>query len=632
MAPLERMNGRLVLGKHLEKCPVEPLNQGDIDAGAAGAIVTPDIDRPISKYIVRNLEKGSSDTKIRWFFWALAIVFGLLQAWASRFDLVNDTVCYLDIGDHIWHGQWSMAVNGVWNPLYAAILGVSLGLVKPSPYSEYPLVHLVLFCIFLLALYCFDFLLRELILLRRENESHEEVAVPAWIWLTIGYTIFLWSSLQLIGVRETNPDVLVASCFYFSCGLLIRIHRGVAGWPAYLGLGSALGFGYLTKSIMFPVSLVCLGVALASGRGGLHIRRTCAALCVFLVISAPFIVALSMQRGRFTFGDSGRYNYLAHVNQLPPVHWQGETSGSGRPLHASRQILDHPATFEFDGAFPATYPAWYDPSYWYEGVQTRFDLRREARVVAKNLMYETSLFFGLSGSLLAGLFVMFYTSSRRWLILKDIANYWFVLLPSLATYGMYALIYIEARYLAPFVVMVILSFVFSIHLPVSPESRRLWSALALLLFVMLFSLWGGISQDIAHGLRVIYPGRPRSDLSSPQEVADEMRRLGLRPGDRIASLEFSLIDAMIWARLARVSIIAEVYYWPQHPETFVNDFWKADSVSQEKVIQVLAETGARAIVSLKPQSVASQAGWQQAGNTQYYIYWLHARSPSLPSE
>jgi len=593
------------------------------------------VDPPDDRGMACKREKPgeeNSDYRARRCFWALAVVLGFLQAWTSRFDLVNDTVCYLDIGDHIWRGQWSMAVNGVWNPLYAAILGASLGVLKPSAYWEYPLVHLILFFIFLLTLWCFDFLLRELILLRRENESFDEVAVPSWIWLTIGYTIFLWSSLQLIGVREANPDMLVAACFYLACGLLVRIQRDAAGWSAYLGLGLTLGFGYLTKSIMFPVSLLCLGIALACGRGRRHIRRVCAALCVFIVASGPFIVALSLQRGRFTFGESGRYNYVVHVNQFPPVHWHGEVVGGGRPLHASRQILDRPATFEFGSPFTATYPAWFDPSYWYEGAQTRFNLSHEVSVAAKNLMGEAGLFFGLSGSLIAGLFVMFYMSGRKWLILRDIREYWFVLLPSVATFGMYALIHFEPRYLAPFIVMVVLSFVSSVRLPASPESRRLWSAFALLLFVMLFSPWGGISQDVVHGLRAIYPGRPKSDFASPHEVASEMYGLGLRPGDRIASMEFSLIDTMIWARLARVRIIAEVYYWPQRPATFVNDFWTADSVSQQKVIQALSEAGARAVVSLKPPSAASLAGWQQAGKTQYYIYWLHPRSATSSSE
>ena len=176
--------------------------------------------------------------------------------------LVDDTVNYLDMGDHIWRGQWSMAINGIWNPLYAVILGVANGVFRPSPYWEYPLVHLVLFFVFVFTLWCFDFFLRELMSLRKDGESADGLSIPVWVWFTIGYSLFLWSSLQLIGVRETNPDMLVAAFFYLACGLLVRVRRGAAGWPSYLSLGLALGLGYLTKSIMFPVSVICLGVAL----------------------------------------------------------------------------------------------------------------------------------------------------------------------------------------------------------------------------------------------------------------------------------------------------------------------------------------------------------------------------------
>jgi hypothetical protein len=564
---------------------------------------------------------GNFNVKVRRLFWALAIVLGLLQAWASRFDLVNDTVCYLDIGDHIWRGQWSMAINGVWNPLYAAILGAAVGLFHPSLYWEYPLVHAIVFLIFLLTLSGFDFLLRELIALRREKETVEEFSVPGWVWQTIGYAVFLWSSLHLIGIQETNPDMLVAACFYLACALIVRIHRAAAGWPTYVGLGIALGCGYLTKSIMFPVSLLCLGAAFVCARRRQQLKQACLALCVFLALSLPFVTALSLNRGRFTFGDSGRYNYVVHVNQFPVVHWQGEIPGGGTPIHPTRQIVDRPATFEFDNRFAATYPAWYDPSYWYEGAKMPFGLRRELGVAAKNLLYETAQFSGLGGSLIAGLFIMFYMGDRKWLVLGDISEYWFILLPSVATFGMYALIHWEPRYLAPFFTVVALCVVFSVRLTASIESRRLWSAMALLMFGMLLSPWDWITHDFAEELQEIR--RPATwNLNSEQEVTRQMYRLGVLPGDKIASLEFSLIDTMIWARLARVSIIAEVYFWPNHPETFVNDFWKADSGSQQKVIQALAETGAKAVISGRVPTGAVPAGWQQAGNTQYYIYRL----------
>jgi hypothetical protein len=99
--------------------------------------------------------------------------------------------------------------------------------------------------------------------------------------------------------------------------------------------------------------------------------------------------------------------------------------------------------------------------------------------------------------------------------------------------------------------------------------------------------------------------------------------MGLQPGDHIASLTFSNLGTVMWARLARVKIVAEVFYWPDHPETEANDFWNADPATQAKVIQALAATGVRAIVSQKPPRGPVSTSWQRVGRTEYYVYWLH---------
>lgn len=99
-----------------------------------------------------------------------------------------------------------------------------------------------------------------------------------------------------------------------------------------------------------------------------------------------------------------------------------------------------------------------------------------------------------------------------------------------------------------------------------------------------------------------------------------MSRLGMRPGDRITSLEYSSFGTVQWARLARVRIVAEVYYCPDLPDTRANDFWQADPATQEKVIHALAKTGASVIVSQEGPPVADRFGWLRAGNTQYYLY------------
>jgi hypothetical protein len=572
------------------------------------------------------------NTRIRRLYWAAGIMLGLLQAWTSRMTIVDDTVNFLDMGDHIWRGHWSMAVNGMWNPLYAAILGVMNGVLRPSAYWEYPLVHLVLFFIFLFTLWCFDSLLLELISLRQSRESTEELSIPVWVWLIIGYTLFLWSSLQLIGVKETNPDMLVAAFFYLACKSLIRIGRGSAGWLAYSGLGLALGLGYLSKAIMFPVSAICLGLALILGLRFGQGRRACSAILVFLVVCGPFIAALSSAKGRFTFGESGRYNHAVYVNHVPALHWQGEAPGSGQPLHSTRQIFAKPAAFEFATPLDATYPAWYDVSYWYDGLRLRINLRNEVKNFVKLGLWEVYFLLGLGGSLAAGLFVLFYVSGRKYLVLRDISGYSFLLLPGLGALSLYALIHVEPRYLAPFLTMTALPLFFAVRLPASADSRRVCAAVALFILLMFVSPTDWLVHDVVKELQVAFREFKNVDPNSHQRVAEEMGRLGLRPGDHIASLEYSSYNTVQWAYLARVKIIAEIYYWPNLPDTLANNFWKADPVTQERVIQAFAKTGARAIVSQSAPPSGSAAGWSRAGNSQYYLYWLDAKHAATSAD
>jgi len=577
--------------------------------------------------MLTNLIGKNLETRVRRSLWALCVALGFLQAWASRMTINSDTVSFLDIGHSIWHGNWSPVVNGLWNPLYSVILGVVIGLFHPSLYWEYPLVHLVLFVIFLFALWSYDFLLHQLILLRQDVEPSREFSVPVWVWLSIGYVLFLWSSLRLIEVSETNPDMLVGAFFYLACGLIVKIRRRSAGWSEYLALGVTLGLGYLAKSIMFPVALCCFAVVFVIG--GQQRRRLLASIAVFLAISGPYITALSVAKGRITFGDSGRWNYAVLVNNLPKAHWQGEEGdipGSGQPLHPTRKIFEQPATFEFGTPIIGTYPAWTDPTYWYEGVKIPYTLRRLASTGLKLLKLESLFLFDLHGSLIACIFVLFYTSGRRWSVLKDLSTYWFLILPCMATLGMYALIHIEPRYLGPFLVVLLLSIFFAACLPPSNESRRVFAAVAVLLLVMFFEPIEAPSLNVSGFVRDVL-GRSHPDPNSPAEVAKRMYGMGLKPGDHIASLQHSYYGMSTWAHLAGVQIVAEVFYWPDDPRTTANDFWSADSATQDRVIHALAGAGARFVVSQLPPHLPSAPGWHRVGNSQYYAYAVHPADP-----
>jgi len=567
--------------------------------------------------------KRSPDATLRAFFWILAVVFGSLQAWSSRFTMVNDTISYLDMGDYIFHGHWLMAINGIWNPLYAGLLGLTLGLVRPSLTWQYPVVHLLLFFIFLFAFWCFEFFVQGLISFRYDNETRYELHVPARVWLTIAYVLFLWSSLALIGVSETNPDMLVAAVFYLACGLLIRIHRGQERVPTYLALGLVLGFGYLTKSVMFPISLVCLATAWLVGRGRRrHALTFAAAMVGFVVVAGPFIAGISHAKHKLSFGESGGYNYAVHVNKVDPHYWTGENPGNGTPVHPVHKIFETPATYEF-GSAPGTYPMWYDPTYWYEGVKWHFDGHEQWASFHANLRSEILVIFYLSGSIICGLFVLFYVSPWKSKIVKNFLALWFLWLPAAAALGSYSLVWFEPRYVAPFVVVATLCFFFSIHHPKTNESRKLFSGVAILLFIMFVSPIG--LGTVPKNFSTIF--RFRHSLTPPPDsypvVASQMLQMGLHPGDHISSLEFSNLGVAMWARLAGLKIVSEVYYWPGRDQASSDyDFWDADPSTKDKILQALAATGTRAVVSHEMPRGADNANWLKVGETGYYLHWF----------
>ncbi len=142
-----------------------------------------------------------------------------------------DGVSYLDMGDALVRRDWAHAVNGYWSPLYGWMLGLVVGEIRPSPRWEFPLVHAVNFAIFLVALLCFRFFLHEVIRFIHERAALDEgnsdgrVALPEWALLLLGYSIFLWASLELVSLYDVSPDQAVLACVCLEAGMLLRLRR-----------------------------------------------------------------------------------------------------------------------------------------------------------------------------------------------------------------------------------------------------------------------------------------------------------------------------------------------------------------------------------------------------------------------
>jgi len=199
-------------------------------------------------------------------FCSVAILLGAYQAWDTRHAMNADGISYLDMGDAYLRGDWDMAVNAYWSPLYSWLLGSAMLVFRPSAYWEFPLVHLVNFFIYLCTLACFHFFMMQLIHYQKyrltiPSESGYE-GYPEWVLMAFGYSLFIWSSLSLITVSIVTPDMCVAAFVFLASGILLRIRTGSTRWLTFIILGVVLGFSYLAKAIMFPMSFIFLLISL----------------------------------------------------------------------------------------------------------------------------------------------------------------------------------------------------------------------------------------------------------------------------------------------------------------------------------------------------------------------------------
>ncbi|HET6341071.1 MAG TPA: hypothetical protein VFG78_02695 [Gemmatimonadota bacterium] len=510
------------------------------------------------------------------------------------------------MGEAYLRGDWGAAINRYWSPLYGLVLAFALRVMRPAAAWELPLIHAVNFGIFLLCLACFLFFWREV--MRRRLASPRSSATDgmtfSWTaWTVLGFALFAWSSLTLVGVQRLTPDMLASALVYALAGYLLRLQEDSRGRYGFLLFGSALGLVCLARLALLPVALVFLGVCLASTGSR---RGTLAAFGSFALLVGPLLIALSFREGRPSLGAAARLNYAWYVNGVPSVHWRGEPPGSGEPLHPTRQLLESPPVYEFGGPVEGTYSPWYDPAYWEEGLRPRFDPRGQMRAVSRVVRdYNEWFLRKLSGAMAAVLLLYGLTRGRvGWL--RELVSWWVLLVPALAAIAMYSLVYVEGRHIASFVVLTWAALLAAVRLPETPLARRLVSVAAALI-VLVFAI--NVGTDAVKTVRS-FPSGPRE---RPSDLAEGLHRMGVQVGDPVAYVGPAMHDAF-WARLAGVDIVAEAYFQPG-PE-----FW-ADAESQRRVVDALFSARTRAIVAENVPAGAHHGNWRRIGATDHFLLW-----------
>ncbi len=568
--------------------------------------------------------------------WVVALGLGAAQSWAKRFEMDPDGVSYLDIGDAYWRGDWHNAVNAYWSPLYSWVLGFFLKLCRPSAYWEYPTVRLANFLIYLAALVCFEFFLTTFITQRRQRSlqllNDGQMGLPESAWWLLGYSLFLCSSLLLIGADLVTPDMCVAAFVYLASALVLKIRAGSTGHRTFVALGLVLGFAYLAKAVMFPLGLVFLGTAIFASRPWPNwLRNAAIATLAFVAVAGPFIAAISYAKGRTTFGDSGRLNFTWCINGVDP--WYPGDGGriicigtgrvqdidgqsvalAGSLRHPVKKIFDTPAAYWFDEPITGTYPFWYDPSYWQDGVKGHFDGSTQLWTIGRSFLIYLDLLKTVYLNVLAPFLILLLISSAPIRFWARAVERWEVIVPSATAFILYSLVHTEPRYVAGFIAIVGLIAFHGLRFRESPELRRFLTLTLLAVAVTTLGFTGRIvvSDAIAaRGLAPVY-----------WLVAKSLNDHGVQPGARIATVTpepFGAGGAFV-GRLARLQIIAQV----NQPDRF----WASPASTQSAVLEAFRRAGCDGVLGWKVPRSAS--GWQRLGPTEYWFLKLDDR-PKLP--
>jgi hypothetical protein len=537
-----------------------------------------------------------------------------------------DSRSYVEIARAYLRHDWAMAVNAYWSPLYPWLVALTVWLAKPSLRWEFPVLHLLNFFIFIVALVAFEFFWNTLQLSEALNTAASPpgpTPLPDSAQWILGYALFLWLTIGSL-IAILGADLGVATIVLFAAGLLIRIKTSVTnGKRLYIWLGIVLGLGYLTKAVMFPMAFVFLGVTLFLQRNRRNVVGTGLALLIFIAIAAPQIIILSRAKGRFTFSDGGKLAFAWGNYHLPICDWHGQPPGSGTPLHAPREVYAHPEMFVFNGPIRASYPLWYDPSYWNDGLSPRFNLEIVLHHFVRNA-FNVFLDFTSPKAWLLGITLLFLFCDPKSSI-RGICSYWYLIIPSVSVFAAYSLTYAEFRYMPGWLLLVWASVLGGLRLRSAFASPSLANWIA-------FSVAGIMTASVIYGFYGQTKSVRHDDASSHYAIAEGLTTLGLRGGDKVGAVGFD--NDAHWAYLDRLMIVAEI------STDGVCTFWNLPPADKSTVLERFAQAGARAIVANRARhfkstsyadpfdfSACSSAdpSWRQIGDTEDYVYFIPAQ-------
>lgn len=555
-------------------------------------------DPVISRFISRST--------LRFAFWGAGIFLAVTQAWIRRYQVSADSISYLDMSDALMPGgSWHRLINGVWSPLYPSLLGLFRRLLHISPQREIAAGHLFNIVFFVFALVSFEQLANAVACLVEVSPEQEPgKALPAWMYVSIAYSLFLWGAISQISLGNLRPDMLMSGFLYLAVAMLCRMRRAPARWSRYLALGAILGVGYLAKQPMLPMGILILMASLGTvedWRPALKMVLGSGAL--MLAIGSLYFVPLSLELGHFSLGESSTFNYAVHVNGVGPS-WYSQYLGSARGalLRSPEKIFFAPPAYWFAIPQPVTHPLRFDPSYWTLGVRPHLEWKHQWRAAAINSWVLRKSLRQLSVAGIAVLVLAFLAGGGK-TVRSSAMKFWPIWSIGLAGCAMYVLISVEPRYVGAFLVLFWFALLAGFPLP-----RWHGGEIALLITLAL------VATCFHFAWREASTGAGHSQSNEDFEAAEQLKQLGLRPGDRVARISSTATDLGV-ERILRAEIAGEV------DNTSTSAFWALPLRSQQDRLRVFGTRGAEAVIATNPSlRDDNRPEWQRLGTTRYWVW------------
>jgi hypothetical protein len=588
-------------------------------------------------------------------FLAALVTFG--YALYDPYQIDGDAVAYMDIGDLIRAHNWHAVVDGYWNPLYPAFLAVGHTLFHATRYTELHAYYLVNFGIFLLEMLAVIAFTDALVQLRelRETATAASNSLPflldRYTLRYLGIAILVISTQRELSLGKVRPDALLLAFLLFALAALLR-HLATAhlGYAALMGL--ALGFAYLTKSFAFLFTLLCI-IALVAFRlfWQRHAPARIAAagllvLICFSIVAGPYIAALSKQKGRFDFGDSGNLNYVWFVAGTEKMHLQqDEPSLFGAAevhlIHPDKQLLKSPPIYSYKQLPYGTYPDWFDPSFFNERIKPHMDPHLQIIVIGQCLMRILRYMCNHPEAWIL-LLLLLFAGARLYPRWQPSANaFWLVpVLLGLAALGIYTIVNVEDRYLSAAFLILLLPFFTAMRISPAVQNsatqtiatRTAATAAVLLLALLAIGESARMVGELRRNLKVLsYPGGWYD--ANIYGAAHALNDLGVGPGDTVACIgDMACLDTHYWARLAGVRILTEIY---KPAETPVYSFL-ATMPNRDEAYDVVRREGAKVLVGFfepgrMTGTTPASAGWRQLGGTPFYALPLNLPAEATPA-